>query len=206
MEQLSLCLVHAWRGMSPPPSLHSLLPSRGEGTTHPSSMPDGLQGAHCSAGPLSHRQARLLRSSWPLVASPSLQSPLPPGRQADRCSVGAPGAQERQHGRGRGGQGPAPTSSAPLELASRSLQGSRGRQRAGAGLPQAPHPLPIARAAGEGRESAEKGQPALLTCPPHRTLALGVGEAGFKKLLLIRRPTFLIVGPGEDFPSSLSPL
>ena len=31
-----------------------------------------------------------------------------------------------------------------------------------------------------------------------------VGEVGLKKILLIRRPKFIIVGPGEDFPSFLS--
>ena len=68
-------------------------------------MADGLPGAGADSptDPLSHWQDCLPRASWPVVASPSLQPPLPPCRQADRCSVGAPEARERQRGRGRGG-------------------------------------------------------------------------------------------------------
>ena len=77
---------------------------------------DGLPGAACPADPLSHWQACLPHASWPVVVSPSLQSPSRPlfdKQQADRCRLGAPEAQERQRGRGRGGHGPAPASFAP---------------------------------------------------------------------------------------------
>ena len=48
--------------------------------------------------------------SWPAHRSNPLS---PPVRQADRCRLGTPEAQERQRGRGRGGQDPAPASYAP---------------------------------------------------------------------------------------------
>eukprot|EP00967_Tisochrysis_lutea_P060585 scaffold77482_cov27-Tisochrysis_lutea.AAC.1 len=65
-------------------------------------MPYGLPGADSLTAlldSLPSPQARLICSSWPVVASPLLQTPpppSPPARQADRCRVGGPGAQRRQ--------------------------------------------------------------------------------------------------------------
>ena len=102
--QLSLYLVDPWAhgGARAPSPLPTPTPpllcchGGGTGTTHPPGiclcLADGLPGGDCPTDPLSHSQARPIRPSWLVVASPLLQPPLPPGRQADMCSVGGPEA------------------------------------------------------------------------------------------------------------------
>ena len=93
-----------------------------------------------------------------IVASLLLQPLLPPGRQADRCSVerGGPSQELGSASEGEVGEAGAQSQSKPPlppELASKSLHGSLE----GSCVDLSCRRRTIARAAGEGQESAEKG-------------------------------------------------
>ena len=132
--RLSLYLVCPWGGTSPPLS-PLLRPCHGGGTTHHApGMPDGLPRAHCPADPLSTlcpwRARPIVGPPLLVVASPSIQPPLPP--LADRETGAEWGSQRpRSASEGEGVAGEArdkgamvqPQPPLPPELASKSLQG-----------------------------------------------------------------------------------